>query len=232
MRNERFIEPEWLDFADPEDARINLAEIARLNKYFGGYAMAEKLLSQVARPDEAFSMLDLGAASGDTVRYLSKRYRNAKFTCMDINPVNIQKAPDPKLVGDAFALPFADKSFDLVFASLFLHHFINEQVVEILVSLRKLARRAVLISEPERHLAAYYFLPLSKPIFGWHKMTLHDGPASVQAGFTQIEMQQLVRAAGFDDIKVSKRLLAYRVALAAAVPKNQGESFSAQNHAE
>ena len=68
-------------------------------------------------------MLDVGAASGDSGRAILESYPCASVTSLDKNPNNLAAALEPKLVGDAFALPFANASFDFVFSSLLLHHF-------------------------------------------------------------------------------------------------------------
>ncbi len=64
------------------------------------------------------------------------------------------------MVADAFRLPFGPASFDFVFSSLFLHHFTNDQVVELFRSFHGLARRAVLAIDLDRGPLAYRFAPI------------------------------------------------------------------------
>ena len=102
MFHSRHIEPEVLDHAAPEVARENLADLVRINRSFGGHSTIRKLLRQVVRPSDSFTILDVGAASGDTARVIREAYPNAQVISLDYNRVNIEKAPAPKVIADAF----------------------------------------------------------------------------------------------------------------------------------
>jgi len=215
MFKHRHIQPELLDRADPEEARMNLADLVRINKRFGGYSTATKLLSRVAQPDDCFTLLDVGAASGDTGRYLSRAYPNARITSLDCNQINAEAAPSPKLIADAFALPFPPQSFDFVFSSLFLHHFTDEEVVRLLSGFYCVARKAVLITDLERHILPYCFLPATRPFMKWNRITVHDGPISVRAAFTRQELEKLAKAAGMERFCAEVHRPAFRLSLVA-----------------
>src|SRR5271169_556845 len=98
----RLIEPELLDHASPVEARGNLADIIRLNERFGGHGIIRKMLAGVVAPSEQFTVLDIGAASGDTARLITASYPGAMVFSLDLNQVNLADAPCPKLLGDAF----------------------------------------------------------------------------------------------------------------------------------
>ena len=204
-----------LDHADPEEARPNLADLVRINQRFGGYSTALKLLSRVASPSDSFTLLDIGAASGDTGRYLSHAFPHAQITSLDYNEVNVEEASPPKLIADAFKLPFAPASFDFVFSSLFLHHFADEQVIELLRGFYSVARKAVLITDLERHIIPYCFLPATRRLFGWNRITVHDGIISVRAAFKQCELERLALAAGIPGVTTEVHRPAFRLSLVA-----------------
>src|SRR3954447_18278480 len=106
----RVIRPEVLDSADPSEARENLADLVRINRNFGGHSIIRKLVGGVAKRSEPFTLLDVGAASGDTARVISQAFPGAAITCADYNAVNLSAAPNPKLLADAFRLPFPERS--------------------------------------------------------------------------------------------------------------------------
>src|SRR5438309_8972391 len=137
----RVIKPELLDHADPAEARDNLKDLVRINTNFGGHSTIRKLVGAVVRPSDSFTLLDVGAASGDSARVITRAFPNASVTCADYNAVNLSAAPKPKLVADAFRLPFPDRSFDFVLTSLFLHHFEDSEVVNLLEGMYNVARR-------------------------------------------------------------------------------------------
>src|SRR2546423_13291463 len=106
MFAKRLIKPELLDHAPPDEARVNLADLVRINRNFGGHATIRKLVAQVAADDDSFTLLDIGAASGDTARLLQRLYPRASVTSLDYNLVNLEAAPPSKLIANAFELPF------------------------------------------------------------------------------------------------------------------------------
>jgi hypothetical protein len=210
---ERIVRPQLLNSAAPEDAEKSLADIVRLNRWFGAHRVIRHLLRQVVWRNEFFSLLDVGAASGDSGRVILTSYPRASVTSLDKNPKNLAAALEPKLVGDAFALPFADGSFDFVFSSLFLHHFSEPEVVVLLGEFARVARRAVLISDVERHNLAFWFLPASRWLFGWHWLTVHDGSVSVRSAFTGDELRGLAVEAKLKDISVTAHRPAFRISM-------------------
>jgi len=217
LLNQRFIVPEMLDHAPPDVARASLRDLARINRYLGGYYVLGKLFQSVAKPGDRFSVLDIGAASGDMGAAIRRRYPLAQVTSLDYKGDHLAQAADPKVVADAFRLPFRASSFDFVFSSLFLHHFTNDQVVELFRSFRGLARRAVLAIDLDRGPLAYYFLPNTRWLFGWHDITISDGQISVAAALKQDELRTLAIRAGLDGARVRVHRPWSRLSLVAPV---------------
>jgi SAM-dependent methyltransferase len=191
-----------LDHAPPDVARASLRDLARINRYLGGYYVLGRLFDDVVKPDDCFSVLDIGAASGDMGAAIRRRYRRARVTSLDYKGDHLAQAAEPKLVADAFCLPFRPASFDFVFSSLFLHHFPNDQVVELFRSCRGLARRAVLAIDLDRGPLAYHFLPRTRWLFGWHDITISDGRISVAAALKKDELLALALRAGLKGARV------------------------------
>jgi SAM-dependent methyltransferase len=217
LLSERVIVPEMLDHAPPDVARASLRDLARVNRYLGGYYVLGRLFSGVAQPGDSFSVLDIGAASGDMGAAIRRRYPRAQVTSLDYKGDHLAQAADPKLVADAFHLPFRPASFDFVFSSLFLHHFTNDQIVELFRSFRCLARRAVLAIDLERGPLAYHFLPSSRWLFGWHDITISDGQISVAAALKKDELRALAMRAGLEGARVRVHRPWSRLSLVAPV---------------
>ena len=214
---QRIIVPEKLDYAPPGEARENLRDLVRVNKVFGGHRILRKMIGQFAGPQDSFSMLDVGAASGDMGVAVRRSYPRATVTSFDYRQLHLALAPYPKVIGDAFRLPFALGSFDFVFCSLFLHHFSDDQVLELLRGFRALARRAILAIDLERGPIAYHFMPATRWVFGWHNLSMHDGPASVQAAFKKEELLALAQNAGLANARAFRHWPWARVSLIAPV---------------
>lgn len=215
MFSKRQIKPELLEHLTAEEARENLADLIRLNDRFGGHAVLLSAFQEVVEPSEAFTLLDIGSASGDTARLIGQTYPSARITSLDNSLITSKEAPQPKLIADAFDLPFAAGSFDLVMCSLLLHHFPDELISKLLAAFYATARRALLVCDLERHVVPFCFLPLSKPLFGWCGVTVHDGMASVRAGFRRAELEGLASKAGIAAAHVRVHRPAFRLSLIA-----------------
>jgi hypothetical protein len=146
---------------------------------------------------------------------LRRSFPRATVTSLDRKADHLSHAAFPKLVGDAFRLPFGEGSFDFVFSSFFLHHFPDEEVVRLLASFGEIARRAVLAIDLERGPLAYHFMPATRWLFGWHDISMHDGPVSVQAAFKRDELASLARKAGLKQARVSRHRPWARLSLVA-----------------
>lgn len=211
---QRVIEPEILDTLPPEAARASLGDLIRLNRDFGGHsALRHALREAVPERDSRFSWLDVGAASGDMGAEVRCWAPQAQVVSIDRLPSHLASARAPKLAGDAFALPFRDRSFDYSFSSLFLHHFTHAEIVAILREMRRVSRRAVVAVDLERHPIPYYFVPATRFILGWNHVTVNDAPISVAAGFREQELEQLAADADLKDIRVRRHGLSFRLTL-------------------
>jgi ubiquinone/menaquinone biosynthesis C-methylase UbiE len=121
----------------------------------------------------------------------------------------------PKVIANAFQLPFAAQSFDFVFCSSFLHHFSDEQVVGFLRNAYALAKQALLVCDLERHILPYLFLPATKFLFQWGRLTVHDGIISVRAAFRSGELKRLSEKAGIRGAELAVYRPAFRIAMIA-----------------
>ena len=209
----RVILPEVLDSLPPAEAEPSLRDIVRINRYLGGHEVLRGLLHRAAAPEQ-FSLLDAGAASGDMAAVVGKLYPRARVTLLDHVASHLPMQGE-RVCADAFRTPFRDASFDFVYCSLFLHHFEDAQVVELLREFGRLARRAVLVSDLLRHPLAYYFLPATQWLCRWHPVTVHDGRISVAAAFRASELAALAARAGLAVQQARNHVPAFRVSLLA-----------------
>jgi len=212
--NGRALKPELLECAGPAHADRNLRELARINRWFGGHRDLLRAMRDLVHPRERFSVLDVGAGSGDMGRCLTRHFPKVKVVSIDHRLLHLRKAPSPRVAADALQLPFAKHAFDFVLCSSVLHHFPDCGVVETISTLRQYARRALLLLGLERRPFAYHFLPLTRKILGWGPLTVHDGPISVAAGFRLEELVSLARAGGSDVAFARRHRPWFRVSVA------------------
>ena len=212
----RVIRHELLDEQTPERAAPSLRDLVRINRLLGGHEVLRKALRRLFPKGAEFTMLDIGAASGDMGRVVRREYPRARVTSLDYRAHHLSQTEPPRVIADAFRLPFPPATFDVVHCSLFLHHFEDPRVIELLRSFGEISRRHVVVSDLERHPLAYHFLPATRWLFRWDPITLHDGPISVAAAFRADELRALAESAGLRDVDVRTHRPAFRVCLTAS----------------
>lgn len=211
---------EIMDRADNAtvDLRAALGEIRRTNRWLGG----RRALFCTLRPFlvsglDPLEILDVGTGGADLplemVRFGRRLGRELRVTAIDREPRTARIAAGESagcpqvrvLCADALRLPFADRSFDLVTASLFLHHFEHDEIVRLLGKFRRLARRAVLVNDLHRHLVPWAFIYCVSRLTRRHPMYVHDAPLSVLRGFTPAELSRAARQAGASSVRLQRR---------------------------
>ena len=89
MRRE--VTPELLDFdaGSPEEICASLADLRRINRWFGGIAVTMALLRSIvpALPENRISVLDVGAASGD-IAQAAQRALSPECIAVDVTLVD------------------------------------------------------------------------------------------------------------------------------------------------
>jgi SAM-dependent methyltransferase len=220
----RVLKPELMDDADPAEAAVCLRDLARINRWLGGHRALVQVLRTLLTPEERFSILDVGAASGDMGGVIRDHFPGAQVVSLDYRASHLCLGQGARVAANAFQLPFRPKSFDFVLCSLFLHHFSDGQAAELIAGLREIARRAVIVLDLERHPVPYYFLPLTRRLLRWSEMTVHDGVISVAAAFRPEEIGALARAAGSAEVRVRRHLPWFRLSaiIPAGVTKDSG----------
>jgi 2-polyprenyl-3-methyl-5-hydroxy-6-metoxy-1,4-benzoquinol methylase len=213
FKDSRMLRPELLDSAEQALADRNLRDLARINRWCGGHRVLLRVLRDLVSPREKFSVLDVGAASGDMGQCIRKKFPHATVILSDYRGSHLRSATLPRVAADAFRLPFLPKAFDFVVCSSFLHHFSDGEVINLIRRTKSLARRALIILDLERHPIPYYFLPMTRRVFKWSTLTLHDGPISVAAGFRTEELAFLTRAAGANGAVVRRHRPWFRLSV-------------------
>jgi ubiquinone/menaquinone biosynthesis C-methylase UbiE len=205
----RSTRPELIDGTDytPAEFDDSLADLRRVNKYLGGKrALARHLfplIEAVAARERAVSLLDVGTGSADipafVVEWARGRGIKLQFAVLDYNHLAARKARDETAAyseivtvqADATRLPFADRSFHFVTASLFLHHFETPQAARLLSNFARVASVAFIVNDLRRHPAAYYSIMLLTRLFTRNRLVRHDAALSVLRGFAKEDIEEL-----------------------------------------
>ena len=217
---QRSYELEHLDKGDytPEEYEGCIVELQRVNQWLGdASAMRNSLLKDIeAEGLQSFSVLDVGAGSGELMRVAARwsreTHRDARLVGLELNERSAKAILDESregepigsVRGDAFQLPFADRQFEYVLCSLFTHHFRDPQVVELLREMGRVARRKVLVIDLHRNAVAYFLYTTVLRLFLHNRLIREDGALSILRSFKMEELESLGQQAGLRDVKVEK----------------------------
>lgn len=197
------------DAGTPAEVADSFADLRFLNSYFGGLHTTTGMVLRVARASgrSEFSVLDVGAGSGDFSRSLRNRFErrniDLRFTLLDRRASHLG-SDENAVVGDALALPFPENHFDLVTCCLFVHHLSPEEVAVFVKEALRCCRLALLINDLVRDPVHLAFARAGGLIYR-SPITRNDAPASVRQAYTIDEMREMLKQSGARNIEVMRR---------------------------
>ncbi|HWF89924.1 MAG TPA: methyltransferase domain-containing protein [Pyrinomonadaceae bacterium] len=206
-----------------------IGELQLVNRWMGdAHTLKATLLREVeAQRLTDFSLLDIGAGSGELLRvaatWARQTHRDLRAVGLDLHPrmtesiieESEQFAEISSVRGDALQLPFADAEFDYVICSLFTHHLLDDQVVQVLREMSRVAKRRIFVIDLHRHPVAYFLYTTLGKIVLHNRLLRHDGALSILRSFKSYELLELAERAGLRDFWV-QRYFPYRLVLSAA----------------
>jgi SAM-dependent methyltransferase len=214
----RATDPELLDASLPEsEVRKSLADLRFVNRWLGSRRGLLRAMAPHLPPHGR--LLDVGCASGDVTAFLREGLPGVSLAVgIDRKPLHLSEAPRglARVAADVRQLPFRPRSFDVVTASLFLHHFDAGELPGLLRDLRQLARRAIVVSDLRRALVPYLFGRASFPLLFKTRVSVHDGLVSIRRAFRDPELRAAFAAAGMPGVEI-RRVFPYRLVAIAAL---------------
>lgn len=195
-----------------------LRGLRRINRASRTAAVLWSPIARIARahPQRTLSVLDIATGGGDLPIALRRRARRRQLA-MDVHGCDISadaigyaragavraRVPVQFFCADVLADELPGR-YDIIVASLFLHHLGDEQVVALL---RKLADYAdhVLISDLIRCRAGYALAYVGTRLLSRSPIVRIDGMRSVRAAFTITEARGLAARAGLANVRFERR---------------------------
>ena len=198
-------DPELLDDQLPErDVLLSLADLRFVNRRLGGWRSLRRTVLPLVAGLQRPRLLDVGCGSADLPERLRLARPELRVVGVDRKLLHLKAAPAgvARVAADVKALPFAPGSFDVVTASLFLHHFDSEAAAALLAELFALARRALVVNDLRRARVPYYFGRAFFPLLFRSRVSVHDGLVSIRRAFTRAELVDVFARAGIRDVRV------------------------------
>lgn len=214
----RSLKLERIDTGDytAQEYDVCLSELRFINRWIGDtWALKKTLLRVIEQKDlHEFSVLDVGAGSGELLRevakFARKFNRTAKLVGLELNELSANSIVSESrefteisaIRGNALNLPFADKSFDYTICSLFTHHFTDEKIVQILHEFNRVSQRGFFVIDLHRHPIAYGLYKIFCTAFRISNLVREDGSLSVLRGFKSNELNDLAQQSNLQNFSV------------------------------
>lgn len=209
---QRSYQKELLDRNDIpfEDIKRNMQELDFINRKLGGHNISldgvVSLIKNQINFNSKLTIVEIGSGGGDNLRairnWTEKIHLPAQLMGIDINPECIAYAKQVKrnrgiefVLSDYKTVSFEQKP-DIIFCSLFCHHFTEEELVGMLQWMQQNSRIGFFINDLHRHWLAYYSIKLLTKLFSKSYLVKNDAPLSVQRGFKRNEWVAILQQAG------------------------------------
>jgi len=207
-------QPELLDRRDipAADIAVNMKELDLINRKLGGHSITLAGFRTLASGLRKITVAEIGCGGGDNLLAIQKKNNpdRVDLHCIgiDLNPdciavarqVQWKKLPE-FLVCDYREINFKTKP-DIVFSSLFCHHFTDQELIGMFRWMRRHSRSGFFINDLHRHPVAWYSIHWLTAVFSRSWLVKNDAPLSVLRGFKRKELKVILEKAGITNYTI------------------------------
>lgn len=195
------------------DIQQNMKELDLINTRLGGHEITLAGFKKLAGERENISVCEIGCGGGDNLnaifRHSRKKNIHTKFTGIDINADCVAYAkknttiPDENfIVSDYKNVDFRNDKPDIIFTSLFCHHFIDEELITMMQWMKANSKLGFFVNDLQRHPIAYHLIKLATKLFSKSYLVKNDAPLSVLRGFKKIEFENILTRSGITNYSI------------------------------
>jgi SAM-dependent methyltransferase len=202
--SQRSYQQELLDGTDIpfEDIQKNMQELATINTWLGGHRITLKGCRKLIKNSTTVSVCEIGCGGGDNLyriyQWAVKNDIQVHLIGVDINPHCIAVAQQKLsgthcsfIVADYKTVLWLNKKPDIIFSSLFCHHFNNNALVSMLQWMKENTKIGFFINDLHRQPLAYYSIKVLTQLFSSSYLVQHDAPLSVKRSFRKRDWKEL-----------------------------------------
>lgn len=202
-----------------DDIRRNMQELDFINSKLGGHDITldgiVTLIKKQMNFNSKLSVMEIGCGGGDNLRairnWAERIHLPVQLSGVDINPECIAYAKQQKrnrgieFVVSDYKNVLPEQKPDIIFSSLFCHHFTEDELIFMLQWMKQNSRIGFFINDLHRHRLAYYSIKFLTQIFSKSYLVKNDAPLSVQRGFRRKEWNAIFEQAGISNFNCKWR---------------------------
>ena len=192
-----------------KDITQNLKELNTINTLLGGHKITMDGVIRLTKIP-ALTIVEIGCGGGDNLAFIQTKCQqlnlNPTLIGIDLKKECIDFAqktnPSIQFICSDYRTVELKNKPDILFSSLFCHHFSNDELVKQLIWMKENSNIGFFINDLHRNWIAYYVIKLLTALFSKSYLVKNDAPLSVARGFTRKEWKQLFEQSGISNYSI------------------------------
>lgn len=190
-----------------------MRELNTINTLLGGHAITIEGFKLLAKEKKEITVCEIGCGGGDNlvaiVKYCQEKQIKVHCIGIDYNSECIAFAKQNEhlkentdFICSDYAQVYFENNPDIIFSSLFCHHFTDEALIFQIKWMKQNAGLGFFINDLHRHWLAYYLIKILTHLFSKSYLVKNDACLSVARGFHKTDWQYIFSKAGITNYQI------------------------------
>lgn len=191
-----------------------MRELNTINTLLGGHAITLGGFKQLVKDKKEITVCEIGCGGGDNLVAIVKYCQDNKIKihcigidynteCIAFAKQNVYLKDNTEFICSDYSKVSFESNPDIIFSSLFCHHFTDEELVLQLNWMKEHTKLGFFINDLQRHWVAYYLIHILTQLFSKSDLVKNDASLSVARGFKKSEWQSLFSKAKIVNFHIS-----------------------------
>ena len=200
-----------------DDIKQNMQELDFINTWLGGHnitiAGIQKILAGNNKTGKTYTICEIGCGGGDNLAAIDKWAKKNGYTlqligidkkkeCIDFAKEKIADARYTWINSSYEAANLNNTKPDIVFSSLFCHHFTSNELVYMMQWMQRNSTMGFFINDLHRHFLAFFSIKYLTKLFSKSYLVRQDAPLSVARGFVKKDWQHIMQQSGIQHYSI------------------------------
>jgi 2-polyprenyl-3-methyl-5-hydroxy-6-metoxy-1,4-benzoquinol methylase len=190
-----------------------MRELNTINTWLGGHSITIQGFKQLLKNKKEITVCEIGCGGGDNLVAIVTycKQKKVKINCIGIDynkeciafaRQNIYLENNTQFICSDYAKVEFDIKPDIIFSSLFCHHFTNEELIFQLSWMERNTTTGFFINDLHRHWLAYHSIKILTQFFSKSYLVKNDASLSVERGFKKADWEFLFSKAAIVNYQV------------------------------
>jgi 2-polyprenyl-3-methyl-5-hydroxy-6-metoxy-1,4-benzoquinol methylase len=204
------LDGEGIPFADIAQT---MRELNTINTLLGGHAITLEGFKKLAKDKREITVCEIGCGGGDNLVAIVNfcKEKQIKVHCIGIDynseciafaKQNEYLKENTQFICSDYAQVYFENNPDIIFSSLFCHHFTDDALVMQLKWMEQNTELGFFINDLQRHWLAYYLIKFLTQVFSKSYLVKNDACLSVARGFLKKDWGNLFQKAGISTYQI------------------------------